>query len=182
MLTWDASTRTKWKNVFFFVMSPFKSQLSLSSVWVERVKTCHVRLLLAEAIFDCTVFPREDFCMNVLNDPVVVARQQLPSSALFSAVTPAQGLEAATQRVQYCWGVSPHASDSRSVSVTRAAGAEAGNKLSGLMVLETLSWPNHALCRELLCKFNPPVVLVKTRLQPLCSRLKLTLLMCVYIV
>lgn len=57
----------------------------------------------------CSVVPREDFCTNVLNDPVMAMRQHLPSSALPSAVTPALVLEAATQRVQY----SPHASDSR---------------------------------------------------------------------
>lgn len=74
---------------------------------------CHIRIICLPSLSPyltlyCAVVPREDFCMNVLNDPVMVMRQQLPSSALLSAVTPAQGLEAATQRVQY----SPHASDS----------------------------------------------------------------------
>lgn len=67
------------------------------------------------------------------------------SSCLLSAVAPAQGLEAATQRVQYCWGLSLHALDSPSFSVTWAAGAKACNKLSGLMVLEALLWSHHAL-------------------------------------
>ena len=40
--------------------------------------------------------------MNVFSGPMMVVRQQLPSSALLSAVTPAQGLEAMAQRVQYC--------------------------------------------------------------------------------
>lgn len=137
---------------------------------------CHVRLISVSLkpylTLYYTVVPRGDLCMNVFSGPMMVVRQQLPSSALLSAVTPAQGLEAMAQRVQYCWGVSPHASDSRSVSVTWAAGARAGNKLSDLMVLETLAWLHHALCRELLCRFNPFGVFERG-LKPLCSHLKL---------
>lgn len=76
---------------------------------------------------------------------LVIPRCWWGSSCLLSAVAPAQGLEAATQRVQYCWGLSLHASDSPSFSVTWAAGAQACNKLSGLMVSEALLWSNHTL-------------------------------------
>ena len=82
-------------------------------------------MLPYEAMFD-SVVPAEDFCANVLNDPLMVVRQQLPSPQLLHLL---KGSKAATQRVQYCGGFSPHASDSRSASVTRAAGAEAGNKV-----------------------------------------------------
>lgn len=56
--------------------------------------------------------------MNVLSHPMILVRQQLPSSPLISAVTPAQRSEAETQRVQSYEGVSLHDLDSQSVSVT----------------------------------------------------------------
>ena len=67
---------------------------------------CHVRLISVSLkpylTLYYTVVPRGDLYMNVFSGPMMVVRQQLPSSALLSAVTPAQGLEAMAQRVQYC--------------------------------------------------------------------------------
>lgn len=51
--------------------------------------------------------------------------------ALHSAAAPAQGLHAATQRLQYCFGVSLQATDSQNVLVTRAARAEDGWGVGG---------------------------------------------------
>lgn len=56
--------------------------------------------------------PWKDLCVNGPSGPTTLERQQLPCSQLLHLL---EGLGAAAQRVQYCWGLSLHALDSPSV-------------------------------------------------------------------
>lgn len=115
----------------------------------------------------CAVVPRKDFLHEML--PWWRRGSSCPAPLCSQLLHLLQGLRQRHKGCSIAEGFHPsRLRFSECLSNPSRRGRSWKQTLRALMVLEMLPWPNHALCRELLSRFNPPVV-SETALPPLFS-------------